>query len=270
MTRHKGQLDSGIVRECLSLRPSLRDALFRHMCMTSPNPGVLECILDYLEGDYVVDDASFVDFATYFVDSCTQINARSLKRVFKLVDKMVSSRHGPLLHAAFTILSKIGNESIIARHVEASFDEWKNDYGLGRVIGALRPILLGTSYRNKFTTLVRNSRNLGAQEVFNFLYQVGTDRRAYQSVRKFLFAPNVTFPNRITHSKSLVVWAVLQGDLLSEESKDTLRAVHKGASADPYYATYLQSKVQVHKKLAGKNARAVESAGTHLLSALRV
>ena len=174
------------------------------------------------------------------LSSCVKIPPRLLKRVFGLVDRMVASKQVAPLYAAFTILSKIGDELTIARHVEAGYDYWKNNYGLGRVVGSLRPIVWQTEYRNKFASLIRHSRNLGAQEVLDFLYFVGTDRRVYQSVRKFLFAPNNSFANRITHSKFLVVWAVLQGDLLSEEAKDVLRTIHKAASADPYYKAQLR------------------------------
>src|SRR5262249_15195469 len=115
ITRYKGEVDADVMRQCLSLRPNLRDTIYRHMSMTSPNVRALELVLDYLEGEYVVDDASFVDFATYFVESCVKLSPRLLRRIFGLIDRMIASKQEALLFAAFTMLSKIGDEATIAR-----------------------------------------------------------------------------------------------------------------------------------------------------------
>ncbi len=239
LTRHNAAVDPRIINDCLTLRASVRDTIMRHMCYTSPNVPALRSVLNYLEGDYVIDDGSYVDFAAYFVDSRGTIDAAANDRVIRLVDKMVASKNESLLYAAFTILSKIGNERVISRHLEGSYDYWKNDPLLGRVVGSLRPLLWDSDYRNKYVSLIMSSRNSGAREVLDFLYSVGNDRRVYSGIRKFLFAPNVTFPNRITHSKFVVLRAALQGGEVTEREKEILRTIYRSASSDPFYASVL-------------------------------
>ena len=73
----------------------------------------------------------------------------------------------------------------------------------------------------------------------DFLFNVGNDRRAYQGIRKFLVAPNVSFPNKITHSKFIVVRAALQGGEVSDHEKGILRSIYRVAAFDPYYASVL-------------------------------
>ena len=41
LTRYKGRVDIGVIQQCLSLRPNLRDTIYRHMSLTSPNASVL-------------------------------------------------------------------------------------------------------------------------------------------------------------------------------------------------------------------------------------
>jgi hypothetical protein len=264
LSKYGGRIDQKIIDDCLARRPSLRETIMRHMYKSSPNVSVLESVLAYLESDYVVDDASFIDFAANFVDSRATIRADLVKRIYSIVEKLIASKQDSLLHAAFVILSKIGDERVIARHLEGTYDLWKNNYYLGRVIGSLRPILWETKYRNKYMSLVQHSRNLGARGVIDFLFQVGADRHTYQSVRRFLFAPNVTFPNRITHGKFVVLWSVLQGGLLSDREKDVLRTIHRTASADPYYAFPLHLQTPQVRRRSSKKPRAI--IGTQLLS----
>lgn len=249
LTRHKLAIDPKILDDCLALRPNMRDTVFRHMCYTSPNVLALRSILEYLEGDYVIDDASFVEFAAYFVDSRAMTDSSISTRLHNVIQKLVDSRDGSKLYAAFLILSKIGDGKLIGRHLEASYDYWKNDALLGRVIGSLRPTIWETDYRNKFSSLVLSSRNSGAREVNDFLFFVGNDQRVFSGVRKILFAPNGTFPNRITHSKFLAVRSVLQGGEVLDKDKNLLREIHQTAAQDPHYAAALARPTSVRSRL---------------------
>jgi hypothetical protein len=226
-----------IIDDCLLLRPALRESVYRFMCFTSPNMDVLNSILDYLESNYAIDDASYVEFANYLVDSTCQFDQGVIDRIYILLERIVRAKTEPMLYSTFTILSKLGDLDAIAKTIESTFDQWKSDYMIGRVVGSLWPSISESRYEHKYLSLLGASRNLGAREVVSYLKATANDREKYLASRNVVKSPNKSFPNKITHRKFIVLRAILGGHALDRSEKSTLRRLHRPAAKDPYYAT---------------------------------
>jgi hypothetical protein len=233
------EIPSELVGSCLFYRPGVRENIYLYMRKTSPNMRALHLVLQYLGSDYATDDASFVEFANELVDSTCQFDQLALDKIEALVNRMVAQKAENMLYAAFKILSKIGNAELISRHIESTYDHWKTDYFNGRVIGSLWPIVFETERQATYESMLKRSRNAGAMEVVNYLMLVGNNRDEFMSIRKIITASNNSFPNKISHSKFIVLHSILQGHAVGLEEKQELRLRHWAATKDPYYASVL-------------------------------
>jgi hypothetical protein len=239
--RFKATVSQRIMTDCLFRRPSVRDAVYRYMCYTSPNMDALHCILDYLESDHAIDDASYIDFANYVVDSTCQFDQNAVFRINSMLDGLTLLKTENMLYVVLKVLSKIGDAPRIEKVVDATYEYWKTDVFNGRLIGSFWPIVFGTSYENKYANIINRSRNIGAIDVFAYLSQTADNRNRFMSVRSIIKARNDSFPNKISHSKFVVLHSVLHGHAVSDPEKLELRQVHRVATKDPYYAGVLDT-----------------------------
>jgi hypothetical protein len=239
--RFKTTVSRKVIADCLTRRPGVRDTVYRYMCYTSPNMDALHCILDYLESDHATDDASYIDFSNYLVDSTCQFDQNALARIGALLERLRLRKTDNMLYSVLNVLSKIGDVALIDKVVDATYDYWKSDTFNGRLIGSFCPIVSGTSYENKYKNIIGRSRNIGAIDVFAYLKRTADNRDGFMAVRKIIKAPNDSFPNRISHAKFVVLHSVLHGHAVSDPEKLELRQIHRGAIRDPYYACILDA-----------------------------
>jgi hypothetical protein len=229
-----------IAHDCLFRRPSVRETIYRYMSLTSPNMEALHLIFDYLESEHAIDDASYVEFANHLVDSNCRLDQQAIDRLNALINRMMKIKSESMLYSSFKIISKIGETELISRSIESTFNNWKGDYFLGRLIGSFWPIVQSTIYEQKYTAILTASRNAGAREVLRYLLQTANDRESYVSVRNIVKARNNSYPNKITHGKFVILNSILQGCALAQEEKHALRLVHQAAAKDPYYEQALR------------------------------
>jgi hypothetical protein len=239
-TKYKSTLPAMLIDDCLFRRPAVRESIYRYMCYSSPNMDALHSILEYLESDYAVDDASYVEFTNCLVDSTCKLDQSATIRIQALIECMTQRKTDAMLYCVFKLMSKMGYIDLMPMAIESTFDNWKVDYLLGRVVGAMWPVIKNTAYEDKFKSLLISSRNIGAREVYNYLIEIGNHRQKFMSVRGTLRAPNKSFPNRITHGKFILLHSALHGQALDDAEKQALRGTHQFAARDPFYAGVLQ------------------------------
>ena len=70
------------------------------------------------------------------------------------------------------------------------------------MVGGMASILLGTPEEGEFQTLIRSSRNTGAEEVMEFHELLRSDIKAVAGVQKIIMAANFSKQIMITHPNS--------------------------------------------------------------------
>jgi hypothetical protein len=143
------------------------------------------------------------------------------------------------LYAKLWILSKYGSSDELMRIVESCVSVWVAEEHLSRLIGGIFPRMLGSRHLGKFKALLGKSGNRWCQGVLDFHISLSTSKAQFSAVHKFLEAQNPSQPNRITHSKFLMLCSALKNSDLPEQTRVALRARHAFALEDPYYSRIL-------------------------------
>jgi hypothetical protein len=186
----------------------------------------------------VVDDHALIAVADAVVSARLPADRRTAQYVGE-ISRFLDQKTEWELYAKVWILSKYGSPDELMRVVESSISVWVAEEHLSRLIGGIFPRMLGSRHVGKFKALLGKSGSRWCQGVLDFHISLNTSEAKFRAVRKFLEAPNPSQPNRITHSKFLMLCSVLKNSDLPAQTRLALRARHAFALADPYYARIL-------------------------------
>ena len=104
------------------------------------------------------------------------------------------------------------------------------------MVGGLFPRFIGSLHEAKFDAILRRTGNAWSSSVLDFHRQLAVGTVGYASIRKFVVAGNPSMPNRITHSKFLVLLSLLKNSSIVPIAAAHLKKVHGWALTDQYYS----------------------------------
>lgn len=223
------------VRHILIRRPSCRESALGYL-ISQPlkNKGV-KTIVSFINSKTLVDDVSILNGVESFVEANTPRNA-STDRFVKIISKNLYQRKSAIdVYALLWINSKYGTAPNILNYLRLTFDIWRADAVLGRLVGGMAPILGADNLTGDLEKLVDNSRNSDTFEVFSFHYNLVHDAKSVVAIKSIVSAANPTKPLGITHPKFLVLLSALQNVHLKDGQKIQLLKNHKAALLDKYY-----------------------------------
>jgi hypothetical protein len=123
--------------------------------------------------------------------------------------------------------------------VESTVSRWVAHEQLSRLVAGLFPRFMDTSDKAKFDAIIRRAGNTWSSSVLDFHRQLAAGTVGYESIRKFVVAGNPSMPNRITHSKFLVLLSLLKNPDLTPTAVGYLKKMHAWALTDHYYSTMI-------------------------------
>jgi hypothetical protein len=223
--RYDADIDSADFLNLLLGWPGCRAELLRWWQHSMRPEGKLKELTKFVASDEIVDHHALIAVADALVSArlpSTPRTGRFLREICDCLDQ----RTGWGLYAKLWIASKYGSTRELMRIVESSVSIWITEEHLSRLVAGIYPRILDSRYLGKFKALVTKSGNPWCRSVLDFHIGLSTTVEGFSAIRKFLSAPNPTLPNKISHSKFLMLCSALKNPYLSTTQLDSLRVSH--------------------------------------------
>ncbi|MDO9439360.1 MAG: RNA-directed DNA polymerase [Beijerinckiaceae bacterium] len=194
----------------------------------------LPLLRDFVISSHIVDHLAFINIAVALVSARLPATLKTELLVLELCESL-SHKSKWSLFAHLWIISKYGTPEVLMTLIENSASIWMSDEHLSRVVAGFFPRFIAHPFRPKFENTVRRSSS-AARSVLEFHIALSTTTEGFTAVKPFISAPNPSQPNRITHSKFLMLASLLNNSTIAPKPILTLRDVHSYALSDGFYA----------------------------------
>ena len=232
--QYGGKIDSIDFLQLLLKWPGCRTTVL-HWWQHSQSPAQqLELIRDFVNSYEIVDDAALIAVASALVAARLPANVRTWRLVGGICDSFDQKTNWGF-YAKTWVLSKYGTEDELMRVVEATVSLWVTEEHLSRQVAGLYPRMIGTAHFSKFKAIITKSGNPWCQAVFEFHDALAKTKPGFTAVQKFVRAPNPSQPNKISHSKFLMLCSVLNNPTISATIIKDVKSRHAHALSDEYY-----------------------------------
>lgn len=232
----RSELSDDTFYELLRDWPAVRQTLLMWWQHSATAEDKLPSIAKLLQSGSLVDDASKVDVAVAIVAARIPKNPGT-EWMIQLVLDQLDEKMTWGLYAKIWLLSRYGTIDELMSVVEAGVTTWVIHEPLSRLVGGLFPRFVATPLEAKFSAIMRRAGNSWSSSVLDFHRQLVAGTAGYASISKFVLTANPSLPNRLTHSKFLMVLSLLKSTSIMPTATSHLKKVHTWALSDQYYAT---------------------------------
>jgi hypothetical protein len=226
-------VDDQLLYDVLFRRPGSRASALATISSRPLTPSRALLLWTTLSDPQFVDNASFVYAAHYLNETLVPKRASLDSAIQGVIRSMPEDFFG--LYSRIWMLSKYGNRKTLHNCIVQYQSQWSGDPWLGRLIGGLYPIFIGSRHESNFRLLIANSENSDAQRVFAFHDDLRRDPKAFAKSFAFLKAPNPSKGTGIMHSKLMLIMSALANTAVPKAMRDSLVAAHTRPWADVYY-----------------------------------
>lgn len=218
--------------------PSMRQASLTWWQHKSGAESKLHVIEKLLSEGGLVDDAAKVDIAVSIVVARLPKNPATESAIKQVLGKLEdASTWG--LYAKIWLLSRYGTAADLMSLIEKTVSRWVAHEPLSRLVAGLFPRFIGSPDEAKFDAILRRAGNAWSFPALDFHRQLASGTVGFTAVRKFIAAGNPSLPNRITHSKFLMLLSLLKNSSIAPTAVTYLKKVHGWALTDQYYSTMI-------------------------------
>ncbi|MCV0371308.1 MULTISPECIES: RNA-directed DNA polymerase [Filomicrobium] len=238
---NRAEISAYLVRNILETRPSLRGTILNWWQHSLHPNGHIQRIATFVESGIIIDHAALMEVASSLVACRLPNNDFSTSAVDRIIDTL-DPRDPWCFYAALWIGSKYRSSEYLMEMIEGHGTTWQMHEHTGRLAAGIFP-MINPGQRTKFRRIIQRSGNLGSQSVLKFHEALFEGPDGIASVKPFLLAPNPSLPNRLTHSKFLMVSTVLQNQSCGSAAKAELRRAHKTALTDAFYSSHIDLEV---------------------------
>jgi hypothetical protein len=228
------RLQTRDLRRMLLFRPTLRENVYGYVRRADLSPARSALLADAAESGHFVDDAALVSLVNYLAETTvpsTSGNHAHIMRIANACDP--STFFGFYCHV--WLLSKYGSPSALLGAIVSFERAWNPHEHLGRLVGSLTPLFVGTPQKAQFTELLGESRNPGARDAYKFHRRLASQAATFSSMFPALSNPNFSRGTGITHAKFLCLLSALQNPVALPARKATLKSKNAMAWRDIYY-----------------------------------
>jgi hypothetical protein len=215
--------------------PSIRPHVLDYLTRESLNRKKFEIVENFICAPIIIDDAALLDGA-YAINECVVRQDFGAEVAVERVVAKIANKGAAGLYASLWLFSKHAEAQRILEFLRETFDRWRADSDIGRLVGGLWPIMRGVGLSEQLDKLIRRARNAGALATMGFHESLIHDTKTVAASRSFLKNPNPSKPLRITHAKFLLLLSLLQNDSLPEREKASYINIHHGAWRDIFYS----------------------------------
>jgi hypothetical protein len=215
--------------------PGLRQALLGWWQHKVAAEDKLPLMAKLLSEGGLIDDAAKVDIAVAMVSARLPKNPATQASIKSILDQLEETTTWSL-YAKIWVLSRYGSIDELMSVVEKNVSRWVAHEQLSRLVGGLFPRFIGSPLAGKFDAILRRAGNNWSSSVVEFHRQLISGTEGYVSIRKFVVAGNPSMPNRLTHSKFLVLLSLFKNPSIAPTAAAYLKKVHSWALTDHYYS----------------------------------
>lgn len=226
-------IDKELFRKILYDWPSCRTLILSWWYEYVEPESYLDLIIEFVASGHIVDHVSFVDIAVTVVSArlpATEVVNKSLSDLRLAID--VNSEWG--FYAHMWLLSKYGTEDELFLLIDQGEKVWITNEHLSRTAASVYPSFIGHSHERAIVGIMEKS-NIRARQAFQFQHALQTTIEGVTAIKKFLVARNTSLPNRISHSKFLMLASALKNTSIAPTLTNSLRKAHAWALTDQYY-----------------------------------
>ena len=216
-------------------RPSCRENVLSYETQRVAHTKRFERMCSYAADSRIVDEISILSSIESLVDARSSRSNLTDTSIAKLNKHFISQKSAVGVYGLLWFGSKYNNARLIVEHLRLTFDVWRADAMLGRLVGGLTPVIKIGGLEDDLQKLLDNARNSDAYDVWSFHQDLMSNLRAYSAVKNIISVPNPTKPLGITHPKLLMLLSIFQNQTCPDSEKLKLITVHSRARIDPYY-----------------------------------
>jgi hypothetical protein len=230
----RADIDKGHFEEMLASWPSMRHSILQWWQHIADPTRRLDSLVSYVKTGAIVDDATPIEIANALVSA----RLPKAAAVQSCIDQVVASLDPTnqwSLYARIWILSKYGTSDDLMKIIEGTTSVWMTQEHLSRVSAGMYPRFLGTPYQRKFEAIISRAANGWSQSVLDFHKQLSSGTSGYTGIRQFVSAENPSLPNKISHSKFLLLASLLHNKSIAPIAIGSLKKTHAFALSDAYY-----------------------------------
>lgn len=226
-------IDTGSFRQMLYDWPSCRQLVLSWWYESIKPESYLDLIAEFVASGHIIDHISFIDIAVSVVSARLPATVAVHNLIQALCSSIdVKSEWG--LYASIWLMSKYGTEDELFQLIDQGEKIWLTNEHLSRTAASMYSRFIGKSHERAIAGMMGKA-NVWACQAFQFQLDLSKTTEGVTSVRKFLTALNPSLPNRITHSKFLMLASALKNTSISPTLTSSLRATHAWALTDQYY-----------------------------------
>jgi hypothetical protein len=227
------EVDDKILYDIILRRPGARASAFFTISARPLTSSRALLLWTALSDPQLVDNATFVH-AAYYLNETIVSQRQGLKlAILGIITSMPEDFFG--IYSKIWLLSKYGSRPAILEAVQKYRDLWGGDPWLGRLVGGLYPLFIGSRQEAQFRAVVAQSENPEAQRVYGFHDDLRRDPKAFDKAFHFLKAPNPSKGTGVMHAKFLLLISALANNSVPLAKRAKLVAAHSRVWADVYY-----------------------------------
>jgi hypothetical protein len=215
--------------------PSLREFCFSALTLVeNPLEELRELADDFRRGRFV-DDASYLNMASFLVHARFARTPAATKCIRDLIADFLEDGGYFKVFAAIVIASKYSTPRGVVDLARKTADLWADDLWMARAVAGLSP-LVATRKRllKEFQDIGQAAHNAEWHSVFDYHRAIRSDPRAVAGVASYASAGNPSFAFGMYHPKALTILSIRQNRSAAARYASIL-ARHPALTDDPYY-----------------------------------
>jgi hypothetical protein len=225
--------DDKTFRRILYDKPGLRETLLRYWSHSDDAFNQISILSGYLRSGEAVDDVSKVLIATSVVN-ITAAKSLSPADLDFLIDSF--ERQQPFeLFCRLWLISRFKSPTELKSEIDATNLIWSRHHFLSRTVSGFSGLFRTTAHLPSYEAFSRKWGGPEAATLLDFHDLISAPGGVYGGVKVFIEAKNTTLPNKISHSKSLILASMLCNGAIPKLERAKVLGLHSAMMKDKYY-----------------------------------
>ncbi|WP_439627229.1 reverse transcriptase domain-containing protein [Shinella sp.] len=234
-TKYNGRLTEKVFRDCVRNRPNLREAAFSNAAKTGYGEPQFRAIFEYYDNGLVCDDAFQMMFSKSLVYGILIYDGNEVDRLNRAKNIMETDGSSGI-HSLIWFLSRYAKPDTFLSSVrKICFGRPLHPFTSRLIGGYLGRIIDNGQLVHQLRLIVSSLKDRGAETAFDYIYDLSVDKNKFKKVYPILSSENKSLPLRYSHSKFIILNAVLHNKNLNDTDKEKLKTSHAAILEEPSY-----------------------------------
>lgn len=216
------------------LRPQVRENIFAFIRKSDLTEARARTLADAASSGHLVDDYALVELANHLVETKVPRRNRIDHHIVRAISAFDEDNYFGF-YSSLWMRSKYSSTSDLLDIISKAERAWAPHERLGRIVGALVPLFVGSTDEAAYLEILQRSRNAGVRETFKFHQSLRTQASVFDKMYPALSNPNPSRGTGITHPKFLCLLTALANKAVPPVRIAKLKAANSLAFQDIYY-----------------------------------